>query len=285
MGLGITIKANLNAAIHFSTIQECIANNTKGLFKDFLSFSESENAFYVTLHPCEETVSFEYVNGNLICSAKTNSVGPGYHAYLVELLEKIGTELLITWKWNLEEGEEYFLDETDYYHHRDFKQLQLEMLKWLKAVAKSFTDEADNEQCMFTMPLGYPRMKRNYFAVSPLGFWTRELFKKIADSEVDELEWAGQDFFIWWNKEDDAQFYKKTGIALLNVECPWRYPADDKEKKLLSNIDNCFWMVTKLDMQVDLPFTDWATVKNFLNEEDTRYTRDGFRIQEAFDGF
>jgi hypothetical protein len=263
MGLGINIKANLNAAIHFSTIQECIANNTKGLFKDFLSFSESENAFYVTLHPCEETVSFEYVNGNLICSAKTNSVGPGYHAYLVELLEKIGTELLITWKWNLEEGEEYFLDETDYYHHRDFKQLQLEMLKWLKAVAKSFTDEADNEQCMFTMPLGYPRMKRNYFAVSPLGFWTRELFKKIADSEVDELEWAGQDFFIWWNKEDDAQFYKKTGIALLNVECPWRYPADDKEKKLLSNIDNCFWMVTKLDMQVDLPFTDWATVKKF----------------------
>src|SRR5687767_9591483 len=118
MGLGINIKAKLNKAIPFSTIQDCISNTTPGLFKDFLSFSENENGFYVTLHPCEETVSFEYANGNLICSAKTNSVGPGYHAYLVELLEKVGTELQIPWTWNLEEGEDYYLDETDYYSHR-----------------------------------------------------------------------------------------------------------------------------------------------------------------------
>lgn len=286
MGLGINIKAKLNTAIPLSTIQDCISNTTPGLFKDFLSFSENENAFYVTLHPCEETVSFEHVNGNLICSAKTNSVGPGYHAYLVELLEKVGTELQIPWTWNLEEGEDYYLDETDYYSHRDFKHLRFEMLKWLKALARSFTEEDGNEQYMFTMPLGYPRMKRNYFAVSPLGIWTRESFKKIAESEVDELEWAGQAFFIWWNKKDDAQFYKKTGIALLNVECSWHYPADDKEKKLLSNIDSCFEIAKKLDPQVDLPFTDWVTVKNFLNEEETDIPETDFGYKKhlmAFD--
>ena len=286
MGLGINIKANLNSELQFSTIQECIAANSKGLFKGFLSFSESENTLYATLHPCEETVRFEYTNGNLICSAKTNSVGPGYHAYLVELIEKVGTELHIPWKWNLEEGEEFYSDETEYYNHRDFKQLQFEMLKWLNALAKSFTDEADNEQCMFTMPLGYPRMKLNYIAVSPLGFWTREVFKKIAHSEANELEWAGKDFFIWWNKVDDAQFYKKTGIALLNVECPWHYPADDTEKKLLSNIDNCFVMAKKLDTQVDLPSTDWKAVKSFLNEEDTEIPETDFGYKKhlmAFD--
>lgn len=286
MGLGINIKAELNTPVQFSAIQDCITNNTSGLFKDFLSFSENENVFHVTLHPCEETVSFEYVNGNLICSAKTNSVGPGYHAYLVELIEKIGTELQIPWIWNLEEGEEYYLDETDYYSHRDFKQLQFEMLKWLKALATSFTEEGENEQCMFTMPLGYPRIKRDYFGVSPMGIWTRESFKKIAESEVDELEWAGHNFFIWWNKKDDDQFYKKTGIALLNVECPWHYPADDKEKKLLSNIDNCFELAKQLNPQIDLPFIDWATVRNFLNEEDADIPETDFGYKKhlmAFD--
>src|SRR5688572_6592187 len=120
MGLGIHIKAEINKPSQFSKIQRTITENTSGLFTDFLSFSESENSLYVTLHPCEETVSFEYANDSLICSAKTNSVGPGYHAYLVELLEKVGTELQIPWTWNLEEGEEHYLDETDYYRHRDF---------------------------------------------------------------------------------------------------------------------------------------------------------------------
>lgn len=268
MGLGINIKGELSTPIQFSTIQDCVTNNVSGLFKNFLSFTDSENAFYMTLHPCEETVSFEYVNDNLICSAKTNSVGPGYHAYLVELVEKIGKDLQIQWTWDLEEGEEYYADETDYYSHRDFKQLQFEMLKWLKALAKSFTEEGTNDRCMFTMPLGYPGMKRDYFGLSPMGIWTRESFKKIAESDVDELEWAGQAFFIWWNKRDDDQFYKKTGIALLNVECPWHYPADDREKKLFSNIDNCFELAKQLNPMIDLPFTDWATVRNFLNEED-----------------
>lgn len=285
MGLGIHIKAEINKRPQFSKIQRSITENTSGLFTDFLSFTDSETSLYVTLHPCEETVSFEYANDSLICSAKTNSVGPGYHAYLVELVEKIGMDLHIQWTWNLEEGEEYYLDETDYYRHRDFKQLQFEMLKWLKALAKSFTEEGKNEQCMFTMPLGYPRMKRNYFAVSPLGIWTRESFKKIAESEVHDLEWAGQAFFIWWNKKDDAQLYKKTGIALLNVECPWHYPADDKEKKLLSNIDSCFEIAKKLDPEIDLPFTDWGTVRNFLNEEDADIPETEFGYKKGLMAF
>lgn len=269
MGLGIHIKAELSTRIQFSTIRDYITGNSSGLFRDFLSFSENENSLYVTLHPCEETVSFEYAQNSLICSAKTNSVGPGYHAYLVELVEKLGKDLGIQWSWNLEDGDEYYVDETDYYNQRDFKQLQFEMLKWLKALAQSFTEERDSEQYMFTMPLGYPRMKRDYFAVSPMGIWTRESFEKIAASEIQDLEWVARDFFIWWNKKDDEHFYKKTGIALLNVECPWHYPADDKEKELLLKIDNCFELSKKLDPLIDLPLQDWMTVKNFINESDT----------------
>ncbi|MBL0740695.1 hypothetical protein [Chryseolinea lacunae] len=269
MGLGIHLRAKIAAPIQLSTIQDHLTRHSSGLFKDFLSFSGNENSLHVTVHPCEETVAFELVDNNLICSARTNSVGPGYHAYLVELVEKLGTVLGIEWNWNFQDDEEHYSDETDYYNHRNFKQLQFEMLKWLRALANSLIVESNSEQFMLTMPLGYPRMKRSFFAASPMRIWTRELFKKIAESEIEDLEWAAQEFFIWWNRKDDEQFYKKTGIALLNVECPWHYPTDDLEKKVLYIIDNTFERSKQLNPQLDLPLKDWDTVKKFLNEEET----------------
>ncbi|MBT1706209.1 hypothetical protein [Chryseosolibacter indicus] len=269
MGLGIYIKSELNTPVQFSAIQDYITEYTIGLFKDFLSFSNDETSLYATLHPCEEPVVFELKHNNLICSAKTNSVGPGYHAYLVELIEKLGAALDIPWNWNQEEGEEYYSDETDYYNHRDFKQLQSEMLKWLHALSKMFIEERDAEQLMLTMPLGYPRLQGKYFAISPMRIWTRELFEQIAKSKIEDLEWAAHEFFIWWNKKDDAYFYKNTAIALLNTECGWHYPADDKEERVLSNIDKCFERARQLHPQMDLPLEDWAAIKNLLNEEET----------------
>lgn len=269
MGLGIHIKAQLSRPIDFFAIRDCITSHTTGLLKNFLSFSENDGSLYVTLHPCEETVDFSHKDGSLICSAKTNSVGPGYHAYAVELIERIGIELQISWLWDFEDGEEYYSDETGYYTHRDFRQLQVEMLRWLKVLSESLTDTDDSKQHMLSLPLGYPRMRKDYFAMSSKGIWTREMFERIARSEVHELDWAGEDYFIWWNRKDDAQFYKSTGIALLNVECPWHHPANDKEKKILDDINSCFQLASQLDNQIDFPYLDWAVVKNFIHQEDT----------------
>ncbi|MEJ1242286.1 hypothetical protein WBG78_29325 [Chryseolinea sp. T2] len=278
MGLGINIKGEVTNPTSFIAIQEYITNNSSGLFKDFLSFSEDENSLYVRLHPCEETVHFEYIGNHLICSAKTNSVGPGYHAYLVEFIEKLGTDLGVQWHWNLEEGDDYYSDETDYYNHRDFKQLQIEMLEWLRQLAKSVMENG-NKNFMLSVPGGYPRPSFDYFAISQLRILHREWFEQIANLEIHELKWAGQEFFIWWNKQDDQHFYKATGTALLNVECPWHYPADDSERKVLNNIDRCFQQAEQLSPKIDLPREDWYTVKNYLNGNDTHIpeTEFGYR--------
>jgi hypothetical protein len=43
MGLSINIKAELSTAIQLSTIQECITNNTSGLFKEFLAYHDEKS--------------------------------------------------------------------------------------------------------------------------------------------------------------------------------------------------------------------------------------------------
>lgn len=286
MGLGIYIKGEVSKPLlsfkkklfDLSTIQDYITDHSSGLFKDFLSFDQSESTLYATLHPCEESVHFVLSGSTIICSAKTNSVGPGYHAYLVEFVEKLGKDLGIKWSWDLEEDEEYYQDETGYYQHRNYEQLQLEMLGWLKALCRTY-DEEGGKQIMVSLPMGFPRMKLDYFAMSPVQIWEKEWFNKVAGLEPEDLKWAGEEFFIWWNQEPDALFYKQTGIALMNVDCPWHFPVDEQEKNLLSAIDQCFESARKLDPFIELPEGDWETVRNLPSEieSDILETQYGYR--------
>jgi hypothetical protein len=212
MGLGINIKGKIKKpllafkkeSVDLARLQGHITNHSSGVFKDFLFFEQNENILYATLHPCEEPVNFELADNIIICSAKTNSVGPGYHAYLVELIERLGETLNIQWEWNLEEGDVIYEDETGYYNHRDFKKLQLEMLQWLTTLARSFT-EGDGHQYMVAFPLGYPRMCHDYFAVSPMQVWTKEWFDHVATTDIEHLEKEGAEFFIWWNSSTSKQ--------------------------------------------------------------------------------
>lgn len=187
---------------------------------------------------------------------------------MVHLIEKLGNGLEIKWNWNLEDGEEYYQDETGYYEKRNYEQLQLEMQKWLNTLCRNFDQEGE-KQLMISLPLGSPRMKRDFFAVSPIQIWERDWFNKVANLEPELLQWAGKEFFIWWNREPDALFYKQTGIALLNVDCPWHFPADDTEKKILVTIDRCFEEARKIDPFIELPDEDWITVRNFLSDSET----------------
>ncbi len=43
----------------------------------------------VGLHPAEEEVGFYVDQGYLVCAAKTSSAGPGYHAFVIEMLDEL----------------------------------------------------------------------------------------------------------------------------------------------------------------------------------------------------
>jgi len=267
MGLGISIKGRIRGSAGFSDIERFIVERSSGLFKEFLSFEQDESSLQVFLHPGEEPVYFDqHENNAIICSARTNSVGPGYHAYLVELIEDLGRDIGIDWHWDLEEGEDYYQDETGYYANRDYAQLQIQMLQWLKNLCQYY--HKDEGRIMVSLPAGFPRIKHNYFAISPIKMWSRDWFEKVSNSELETLHRLGEEFFIWWNKEPDARFFQRTGIALLNVDCPWHFAVDEKERKILSLIDQCFAQVKIMEPSLYLPIDDWMAVQNLLSEND-----------------
>ena len=67
------------------------AGRWRSLQHRLLRFQAVAEGLDVTFHPAAEPVEFRLDEGEgLTASAKTSTVGPGYHAMLVELMETIG---------------------------------------------------------------------------------------------------------------------------------------------------------------------------------------------------
>ena len=51
------------------------------------------------LHPAEEPFELRVEGDQLFAQGKTSSAGPGYHAFLIDWLERIAAEEGFTWTW------------------------------------------------------------------------------------------------------------------------------------------------------------------------------------------
>lgn len=83
----------------------------------FLDFSDDGEELKVYLYPGEEPVFVSYKGsapGNgpkrrqapqLVLSARTSSAGPGYHAWLVDLIELVSARLNLDWQWADADGD------------------------------------------------------------------------------------------------------------------------------------------------------------------------------------
>ena len=73
---------------------------------------------HVQFHPAEEEVDFLFQDSWLVCSAKTSSAGPGYHEFLIELLERT-RQRACELEWVFIDNVREFCDETDFALQRD----------------------------------------------------------------------------------------------------------------------------------------------------------------------
>src|SRR5690349_16720519 len=121
MGLGLEGRIpNKNAAITPIIIQSIGREfaEASGLRNFFVS-SVSDNLAGLQFHPAAERVRCYLEDGHLILSAKTSSVGPGYHRLVVQFMDRLTERFGGSWK--SEDGD---VDETCFLQTRDFGRLQ-----------------------------------------------------------------------------------------------------------------------------------------------------------------
>ncbi|MDJ0942978.1 MAG: hypothetical protein QNJ30_05920 [Kiloniellales bacterium] len=234
-----------------------------------LHFQAHEGGMEVTFHPAAEAVDFGFGDdGELTVSANTSTVGPGYHAMLVELIEAIGPVAGIDWDWSDHDEDEG--DETGYHESRDFGALQQEMLAWLKGLANLLLERHDGEigQIALSMPLHY-HLVTEQFAYSPLGFWDRGWFEALAAAEGERAESLAAAFFPWWNHPADAAYWRDCALVLAWTELPWTPPVDEAEQQLYELAVECFGRARKLDPSIGLPVAEIAEIRDLLSSDET----------------
>lgn len=217
-----------------------------------------EGGFQVALVPFEEELRVDLGDGGITISAKTNSAGPGYHAYLISLVDKAIRRLLIRKKRVKAE------DETGYYHNRDFPALQKSISGWLATVAGVLLQSDSEQPCAVSMPLSIMPVAAGRFAFSQLGYFDRGFFRAVLDDQnVQEL---CRKFFIWWDQEKNALFYKNCALAAMWNELNWLYPQTKAEEQLYKSVRDCIKQADKLDPG-DFPAAAWLEIARLLDDQ------------------
>jgi hypothetical protein len=217
--------------------------------KDWHRSSSSDGVLYVNLLPCEENVEFRFADGRLTCEAKTSTAGPGYHAYLVDVLDSLRDRLGLDWR-----SEADAEDETGYLGHRAFPRLQAAMAGWLRGLGRHLCKHGEemNSPLLLGMSLDF-RPVTEAFAASQMGVWPREWFERLVAADEAELGRMAERFFPWWERGVTAKTLRGLGLARSWVDLRWVVPADDDERRLNESVLDCFIRAREQDRGLELP--------------------------------
>jgi len=224
--------------------------------------ARDESQYSVQLHPAGEDVEFALDAGEVVVSAKTSTVGPGYHAFLCELLH----ELPFEWRAGEDEG-----DETGYFETRDREALEGEMLAWLGGLANMLAERVAEGDTGFMISLPIDTVFEYDAAIAtPTGPRDVQWIETVRSEPRN-----GIDLFPWWQPGLGADYYRGRALTLMWTEVRWREPLDEDESDLLEAIDDHLAAARGLDPSIDLPWAEWAEIARFLDYDDPTNGRGG----------
>ncbi len=194
--------------------------------------------------------------GIVYFAERTSSIGPGYHAYLIDLCERVAAEVGATW--------EQIDDETGYSQSGNFAAVQQAMLGWLgnlaAAVAERLDEEYEELRVCMGFDYGYPNEEG---VMTPLGPRKAQWWKTVAEDPS-----RGVDFFPWFEQGFGANYHRGRALLLMWNEIRWREPFDDDEKALWVDAYESLKKAHELDSTMQLPWREWSELFDFVGSKD-----------------
>jgi hypothetical protein len=220
-----------------------------------LNSSSAMVASWLDLHPGAESVKFSIDRGDCVhIRARTSAAGPGYHAYLCDLIIQLGKDLDISWIASQQ------ADQTKYFQTQDLSLLNLSFINWFGELAQDILNSeskgAGNAICMPSDSF-YPDLQHSL--LTQLGPRHSAWLEAIASRELDNI-----DICPWWEPGFGASYH--LGHALTNMwnEVRWRKPIVDDETDLLNNVSRQLQTAHQLDPALRLPWEEWGEILQLL---------------------
>ena len=219
MGIGISLEAVAPAHLSIESLHRLAERNLplEGPLAELFSIKRNQAELTCTLLPLEEPVFLELQGGRLIVSAKTSSLGPGYHAALIDGLDRMASAGNFQWI----ETEEA-LDESGYFGERDFANLQEKFAGYFDGLCRYLVDELAGG-AIGGIGIGLPAgltPKCGSFAATILGPRSLDFFKSPDPAR----------HFPWWDQGLTSRVRETLAHSLAWLVFPWRSPLSGEER-------------------------------------------------------
>jgi hypothetical protein len=221
---------------------------------------EDRPVLLVVLHPAAPPAELRLgASGKLRVQAVTTPAGPGYHAYLCDLLRQFAEDFELAW-----DEPDHQADPTGYFARRDRAAVEGQFLDWLGCACVAAA--ARPAPVSVGLPAGHG-FQFPAEVLTPLGPRTREWLAAIAADPP-----RGRDFFPWWAPCPDAAFYRNRALVRLWCDFPWRPPLTEAEGELADQIANDLATAFKLDPAAELPWAEWLELLAAIEADAEGYT-------------
>lgn len=221
---------------------------------------EDRPTLFVTLHPAAEALEIsQHDEGQIVASAKTSTVGPGYHTYLCSVLKELGEWAGVT--WDPHDPEEGTGDETGYFDTGDRAELEREMLQWLKTLSSMVVENgAQADGMLICMPMGtsYPHETG---CITPLGPRELDWFRGAAEAPEKHT-----DFFAWWDDGETAAFFLNRALCRMWREVTWRPPITEEEVTTIQLVLDDLNRAHEKDPTLSFPLVEWKELVEALGD-------------------
>ncbi len=177
-------------------------------------------------------------DGEIVLRAETATLGPGYHAHVIERVSPVLDELDYTWT------DSFDPDET-----------RAAMCAW-------FAGELRGEE---QVRIGMPKARRfrvDAPVLTALG--PRDAAWRDAVL-ADPLRAA--DAFAWWDTGPGHEARSRALLAM-SLDVPWREPLDAAERELMTDVDEQLRAAREADPALALPWPEWKEMLAHLGIED-----------------
>jgi hypothetical protein len=207
----------------------------------------------VALHPAApELVMSANESGRVALTAETEALGPGYHRFIGRLVERLGTDLSITWDRG-EPDPGAILDGLGT-TFADRTATERAYLGWLgQTLMKA---RAGRSAHGTQLQIGIPGSTRYTFdgaIATVLGPRDdRWLDAAVADTRV------ATDITPWWADATDGQALLNRALALMWLDVRWRAPAIKEERELLDEVHRTLSRAYPTDPTLAYPWRAWA---------------------------
>ncbi len=225
-------------------------------------FEVADARLAVQFHPAEFPVEFAEAADHLTCSAATSHAGPGYHAFLVDLLETLRESCDAQWNWGDTRGSG---DETGFAQHRDFSALRQHMWReFLREVRASARYQQLVEQPLsLPMPVDFEVYRLDHVTTVD-GFRPRRWLEAASQTSAEDADVWGPECFPWWQRERDARFWERCARILCWTRVPWHVPQDPDVRRLYELVLDLFSRARELDPEIALPDQEIRELRQLL---------------------